>query len=86
MIVTDENGCMLLGSAAWADWYAICAAKGHPGPYVGTENPVQSFAENLKRALWSPYYTYYDYPRTNLPWLSRAAMKAFVAKWGGPQL
>ena len=45
-------------------------------------NPEEAFAENVRRAFYWPWYSDQDKPQTQLAWLSRAEMTAFLAKQG----
>jgi len=47
-------------------------------PLYGLRDPWEAFAENMKRAFFSPYYTLTNTPNTYLGWLSRADMSAFL--------
>jgi hypothetical protein len=52
----------------WGEWAPLC----------GLRDPWEAFAENVKRAYFSPYYTKTTTPNTQLAWLSRADMTAFL--------
>lgn len=51
-------------------------------PYYGKRDPWEAFAENVKRAYYSPYYTLTTTPDTQLVWLSRADMTTFLIENG----
>ena len=51
-------------------------------PLYGLRDPWEAFAENMKRAYFSPYYTLTTTPNTSLGWLSRADMSAFLDAHG----
>jgi hypothetical protein len=91
-VVAHEFGHALWLSvpAMQQGWYDELTRRGYPpstwsdSSYIPAcySNPREAFAENFKRALFSPYYTTTTTPNTVLAWLSRADMKAFLARYG----
>ncbi len=51
-------------------------------PWYSYSHPWENFAENAKRAFWSPYYTVRTTPTTYLDWFSRVEMRAFLNSAG----
>jgi len=65
-----ELTCRGYGPETWV-W-------GQWAPLYGKQDPWEAFAENVKRAFFSPFYTVTTTPDTLLAWLSRAEMTAFL--------
>jgi hypothetical protein len=77
------GGATALGSA----WLDELTSQGYGpdtwvwgmfAPLYGLRDPWEAFAENLKRAYFSPYYTLTATPSTQLGWLSKDDMAAFL--------
>lgn len=82
-----EGGLPAIGGA----WLQLLRDSGYPdevwvwdvtlSPYYGRMNPWEAFAENFRRAYFSPF-SVRQYPNTCMVWLSPQAMKDFLAENG----
>jgi len=84
----DATGGQEALGSAWLDelagqgWGPDTWVWGMFAPLYGQRDPWEAFAENMKRAYFSPYYTVTSTPDTQLARLSEEDMTAFLEAHG----